>query len=153
MMSSHRLRSLHGGESRATTQSSRLIRRCASPSAIAPSISVGAGAACTSTEAVAADDVEDDVEYSDNDLHKTGVSALAWIDILALRTVAITLTMIMMMLAMAETTASIAPAIAETMVPCGKTMWSTGAACSTRGTHTIVTSGSKGRESRKSGCV
>ena len=33
-------------------------------------------------------------------------------------TVAMTLTMIMMILAMAETTASIAPAIAETMVPC-----------------------------------
>ena len=47
-----------------------LICACSTPAA--PSISVGSSPTGASAEAVAADDVEDDIEYGDGDLRNQG---------------------------------------------------------------------------------
>ena len=79
---------------------------------------MSARASGASAEAVAAQDVKDDVEYGDDDLVGTGQGVLKAWPRWGVRTVAMTLTMIMMMLAIAETTALIAPPIAEKIAPC-----------------------------------
>ena len=70
----------------------------------------------TTAEAVAAEDVEDDIEDSDNnltDIHQLEAEQVERV----LLTVTMTLTMIMMMSAIAATTALIAAPMAEKIAP------------------------------------
>lgn len=83
-----------------------------------PSVSMRSCAPCASSAPVAADDIEDDVEDCDNDLQQSQNGELATSKESVMHTVAIAPTIIIMMLAIAEMTASMAPAMAETTVPC-----------------------------------
>ena len=94
------------------------IRR---PSPPTESVSVCASATSASAEAVAAQDIENDIEDGDDDLRSGVVSTHAKDQEVEMRmrhTVTMTLTMIIMISAMAETMALMAPPIADTIAPC-----------------------------------
>lgn len=113
----HSRRGMEKGISSARS-SRRGGRSVPSTSASTETVSVGTGAPRASAEAVAAQNVEDDVEDSDKDLcgdrDELQVGRAEWTGL----TVTMTLTMIMMMFAIAETIALIAPPIAEKIAPC-----------------------------------
>ena len=94
-------------------------RRRSTAASPSESVAVGARPARASAEAVAAQDVEDNINDSDNNLRNKGneIHGRTLLPVGEL-TVTITETIVMMTFAMAEIIALIPPPIAETMEPC-----------------------------------